>query len=89
MSYTGGRLSNCTLPSYAPPHGCRLLIELHLGVALAGLAARMAPHVLQQNMEAARAAADEADLERIMRSGLGPLDTGDDEALWVRKCLPQ
>jgi hypothetical protein len=44
----------------------------------------MAPHMLQRNAEAARVAADEADLERIMRSGLGPLDTGDEEALWVR-----
>lgn len=40
--------------------------------------------MLQRNVEAARAAADEADLERIMRAGLGPMDTGDDEALWVR-----
>lgn len=44
----------------------------------------MAPHLLQQNVEAARARADEADLQRIMRAGLGPLDTGDEEALWVR-----
>jgi hypothetical protein len=49
----------------------------------AGLAAQMAPHLLQQTAEAARARADEADLQRIMRMGLGPLDTGDDEALWV------
>lgn len=39
--------------------------------------------MLQQNMEAARARADEADLQRIMRAGLGPMDTGDDDALWV------
>lgn len=50
----------------------------------AGLAAQMAPHLLQQNVEAARARADEADLQRIMRAGLGPMDSGDEEALWVR-----
>lgn len=53
----------------------------------AGLAAQMAPHLLQQTAEAARARADEADLQRIMRMGLGPLDTGDDEALWVCACV--
>ena len=42
-----------------------------------------------QHGEASRLRADEADLERIMQSGLGPLDTGDEEALWVRiMCCP-
>jgi len=89
VSDAAGHLSKCTPALLCTVTWLSIADRVALGVALAGLAARMAPHVLQQNMEAARAAADEADLERIMRWGLGPMDTGDDEALWVRKCLPQ
>ena len=66
--------------------GLHLCVAANLPDLDAGLAAQMAPHLLQQTAEAARARADEADLQRIMRMGLGPLDTGDDEALWV--CAP-
>lgn len=48
----------------------------------------MAPYALQRRLEEARLAADEADLEKLHGAGLGPLDVGDEENLWVHLAPP-
>lgn len=49
----------------------------------AGLAAKLAPYALQRQIEEVRLAEDEADLDKIQKSGLGPMDIGDNESLWT------
>lgn len=45
----------------------------------AGLGARLAPHVFREAHESEHQRAHDADMERIMESGLGPFDPGDAE----------
>jgi len=56
---------------------------LFMACTSAGLAAKLAPYVMQRRLDEARMAADEADLDKLHKAGLGPLDVGDEESLWT------
>ena len=45
----------------------------------AGLGARAFPLLVQQALESSRIRAEEADIERIVGRGLGPMDAGDED----------